>query len=129
MTVRVLNSWKEIASYLNRGVRTVQRWERDLNLPVRRPRGKQRSAVIALADDLDNWLKHTPLPEMNDKPRRADLNQLVASRDRLHASAQKLLVQTSALNLNLKHAYELCQAMTARRQKRDGDRAERRISG
>ncbi len=31
----VLNSWKEIACYLGRGVRTVQRYERDLGLPVR----------------------------------------------------------------------------------------------
>ena len=26
-SVEILNSWKEIAGYLNRGVRTVQRWE------------------------------------------------------------------------------------------------------
>lgn len=52
---RILNSWKEIAGYLNRGVRTVQRWERELGLPVRRPRGKTRSAVIAIAAELDDW--------------------------------------------------------------------------
>ena len=56
----VLNSWKEIAAYLGRGVRTVQRYERDLALPVRRPRGKSRSAVIALTGDLDAWLHHSP---------------------------------------------------------------------
>lgn len=52
----VLNSWKEIAAYLQRGVRTVQRWERDLNLPVRRPRNSGRSPVIALCSDIDAWL-------------------------------------------------------------------------
>jgi hypothetical protein len=52
----VLNSWKEIAAYLRRGVRTVQRWERELNLPVRRPRNRSRSAVIALCSDIDAWL-------------------------------------------------------------------------
>jgi hypothetical protein len=56
----VLNSWKEIAAHMGRGVRTVQRWEQDLGLPVRRPRGKSRSAVIALAADLDEWLHRTP---------------------------------------------------------------------
>ena len=35
----VLNSWKEIASYLGRSVRTVQRWEREFGLPVHRPAG------------------------------------------------------------------------------------------
>lgn len=53
----VLNSWKEIATYVGRGIRTVQRWEQELQLPVRRPRGKHRSAVIALKQDIDLWLR------------------------------------------------------------------------
>ena len=57
---QVLNSWKEIARYLERGIRTVQRWETDLALPVRRPRGKKRSAVIAMRSDLDDWLNSCP---------------------------------------------------------------------
>jgi hypothetical protein len=56
----VLNSWKEIATYLGRGVRTVQRWEAELNLPVHRPRGKTRSAVVAFRQELDAWLQCTP---------------------------------------------------------------------
>lgn len=55
-----LNSWKEIARYLDRGVRTVQRWERDLNLPVRRPWGKRRSAVLALRHEIDTWISCCP---------------------------------------------------------------------
>ncbi len=57
----VLNSWKEIATYLNRGVRTVQRWESELGLPVRRPRGRRRSAMIAMRSDIDKWLKACPI--------------------------------------------------------------------
>jgi hypothetical protein len=57
----VLNSWKEIATYLGRGVRTVQRWEAELQLPVHRPRGKNRSAVMAFRAELDQWLSRTPL--------------------------------------------------------------------
>jgi hypothetical protein len=56
----VLNSWKEIAAYLGRGVRTAQRWERDLALPVRRPRGTDRSAVFAVPAEIDGWLKRCP---------------------------------------------------------------------
>jgi predicted DNA-binding transcriptional regulator AlpA len=56
----VLSSWKEIAAYLNRGVRTVQRWESELHLPVHRPLGKSRSAVLALRAELDDWLRRTP---------------------------------------------------------------------
>jgi hypothetical protein len=58
---QILNSWKEIARYLNRGVRTVQRWEAELGLPVRRPRGRRRSAVIAMRSEIDEWLNRCPL--------------------------------------------------------------------
>ena len=50
-----LTSWKEIATYLGKGVRTVQRWERQLNLPVRRP-GSQRRIVVAVREELDAWV-------------------------------------------------------------------------
>ena len=59
--MNILNSWKEIANYLGRGVRTVQRWERDLGLPVHRPKGKDRSAVLAFPEELDKWLQQTPV--------------------------------------------------------------------
>jgi len=52
----VLNSWKEIASYLNRGVRTVQRWEHELNLPVHRIGKGKRSPVYANVSELRFWL-------------------------------------------------------------------------
>ena len=54
---RVLSSWKEIAAYLGRGVRTVQRYERSFDLPVRRPNSKSRGAVYAFSEDLDEWLR------------------------------------------------------------------------
>ncbi len=56
-----LNGWKEIAAFLGRGVRTAQRWERELGLPVHRPKGSTRSAVLAFAEELDTWLHQTPL--------------------------------------------------------------------
>jgi hypothetical protein len=65
---RLLSSWKEIAQYFGRGVRTVQRWETTLGLPVRRPHGRSRSAVMAIAGELDEWLSRARLrPEiLND---------------------------------------------------------------
>jgi hypothetical protein len=62
----VLNSWKEIAAYLGRGVRTVQRWELDAGLPVHRPKRKNRSAVVALSEELDQWLTRTPVRSNGD---------------------------------------------------------------
>lgn len=62
----ILNSWKEIANYLDRGVRTVQRWEAELGLPVRRPRGKSRSAVMAMRSDIDQWLRACPVSALGE---------------------------------------------------------------
>lgn len=55
-----LQSWKEIAAYVKRGVRTVQRWERSAGLPVRRPRPGNRSPVFAFPSELDEWLHSHP---------------------------------------------------------------------
>lgn len=53
----LLTCWKDIARYMGKGVRTVQRWEQTLDLPVRRPRGNAyKSAVMARPEDLDVWL-------------------------------------------------------------------------
>lgn len=49
-----LDSWKEIAVYLRRGLRTVQRWERLAGLPVRRI-GPGRGGVYAFRAELDAW--------------------------------------------------------------------------
>ena len=51
-----LNSWKEIASYLGRGVRTVQRWEHELQLPVHRIGKGRRAPVYAVASELKFWM-------------------------------------------------------------------------
>lgn len=53
---RVLSGWKEIAAYLRRGVRTVQRWEK-LGLPVRRPNAHLRSAVLTTVEEIDAWMQ------------------------------------------------------------------------
>lgn len=67
----ILNSWKEIAAYLGRGIRTVQRWESELRLPVHRPKGKNRSAVLAFRDEIDDWLHQTPAQLDNKETRDA----------------------------------------------------------
>lgn len=51
-----LDSWKEIAGYLRRGVRTVVRWEQEEGLPVHRQPHHKRGTVYAYPDELDAWL-------------------------------------------------------------------------
>ena len=58
-----LTGWKEIANYLRKGVRTVQRYERELGLPVRRPAGKPTGSVVATKAELDAWVSASPIRE------------------------------------------------------------------
>jgi hypothetical protein len=58
----VLRSWQEIANYLHRGIRTVQRWEGKFGMPVHRFGSAQRSAVVAFPQELDIWVKHFTRP-------------------------------------------------------------------
>ena len=51
-----LDGWKEIAAHVGRGVRTAQRWERDLGLPVRRLGTGGAEVAYALKEELDAWL-------------------------------------------------------------------------
>src|SRR5512138_541847 len=50
-----LDSWKEIAAFLDRGIRTVQRWEREEGLPVHRLAHDKRGSVYARRDELAAW--------------------------------------------------------------------------
>ena len=50
-----LESWKEIAVYLKRDVRTVIRWEKSEGLPVHRQMHQARSSVYAYPSELDAW--------------------------------------------------------------------------
>jgi len=50
-----LDSWKEIATYLRRSPRTVQRWERQEGLPVHRLVHDKQGSVYAFRAELDGW--------------------------------------------------------------------------
>ena len=58
MTNDRLDSWKEIAAYLNRSVRTVTRWEREERLPVHRHLHSKAGSVYAYTAELDDWWKN-----------------------------------------------------------------------
>lgn len=52
-----LESWGEIAAYLRRDIRTVQRWERLHGLPVRRLVIGKLGQVYAYRSELDAWVR------------------------------------------------------------------------
>lgn len=73
-----LTSWKEIAQYMRSGVRTVQRYERELGLPVRRPTGKSRGAVMATRAEIDAWVAAAPIHETFELSRAATNSRALA---------------------------------------------------
>jgi len=50
-----LDSWKEIAAYLRRSVRSAKRWEKEQQLPVHRHHHDKRDSVYAYSAELDTW--------------------------------------------------------------------------
>jgi hypothetical protein len=50
-----LDSWKEIACYLRRSIRCVQRWEKNEELPIRRHQHGRGATVCAYRENLDEW--------------------------------------------------------------------------
>lgn len=87
---RVLTSWKEIASYLSKGVRTVQRWEKDFGLPVRRPTGSDKSAILARTSDIDLWVAMRCSPRGRPDGVSLQDHQILATRTSLVTSISTL---------------------------------------
>ncbi len=107
----VLSSWKEIAAYFGKGVRTVQRWERELELPVRRPGGQQH-IVMALPSELDSWMRRR-LPNGERVPPEAARLRI----HELHAQAARLVETTRRVEAITR---QLMAAAQQRNNKRSG---------
>jgi hypothetical protein len=73
----ILSGWKDIANYLGKGVRTVQRYEGELRLPVRRPAGRARGSVVATKEEIDSWIAASPIRE-HSKPEGADAGRVLS---------------------------------------------------
>jgi phage terminase Nu1 subunit (DNA packaging protein) len=91
----LLNSWKEIAAFLDRGVRTVQRWEREHQLPVHRIGNSPRAAVFALQEELLLWLRLREQTVTSATHMEAD--KLIAQAQLLELRAKELRQQASEL--------------------------------
>ena len=88
MSRQILNGWKEISNHIKRGVRTAQRWEALLGMPVHRPSLKDRSAVIAFSDELDRWISRLSDGENHDMLARVENNAKILSRHTAEVESQ-----------------------------------------
>lgn len=80
-----LDSWKEVAAYLNRHVTTVRRWEKHEGLPVHRHLHEKLGSVYAFRAELDEWWRrrgvrlerqHDPEAQL-EAPRRPSLTAVI----------------------------------------------------
>lgn len=111
---QILGSWKEIAAYLGKGVRTVQRWEQQFGLPVSRPKKAAKGLVIASPERLDEWLE-TQWAERTQRSSRKNAADSVLANDvaasvrdfrRLRQMNRALADDVKRATDNLKRQYE-----------------------
>jgi serine/threonine-protein kinase len=67
----VLDSWKAVAQYLNKDIRTLQRWESTRNLPMHRIPGGDRPSVYGLKSELDAWWREREIHVAAEEDRPA----------------------------------------------------------
>jgi hypothetical protein len=67
---KALESWKQIAGYLDRSERTVRRWEATEGLPVHRREHEKQDTVFAFKHEIEAWSRlrtKCPGPEATDE--------------------------------------------------------------
>jgi hypothetical protein len=107
----VLGSWKEIANYLGKGVRTVQRWERCSGLPVHRPSGSSKGVVLAFPAELDKWARRQDANSQVPNPLHIQRNLALSS---------ELMAQTQMLRSSTRELMKSCnQFLELSRRRRD----------
>jgi len=93
---KILHGWKDIANYIGRGVRSVQRYETELKLPIRRPVGKDHSSVFAFTDELDEWLQRS---QVKSWPYVRPVLIVIDPPDPAHISQRKLSLELEKFNV------------------------------
>jgi predicted DNA-binding transcriptional regulator AlpA len=106
----ILTSWKEIGQYLGKGVRTVQRWESEYGLPVRRASSGSHRAVLAVPQEIDAWV------QQQTKDRRSEL-------ECLRSEAQALREENAILRHQMAGTVAETQQSAQPREKRNADSA------
>ncbi|HEX3822115.1 MAG TPA: hypothetical protein VHW45_17425 [Candidatus Sulfotelmatobacter sp.] len=105
-----LSGWKEIANYLGKGVRTAQRYERELGLPVRRPAGKSAGSVVAVKAELDGWVQASPIREsypLQENDTKKAYEESARSIKVAVAETRRLRDQMMELRLQVRQSVEL----------------------
>jgi hypothetical protein len=113
--LHVLSGWKDIATYLRKSVRSVQRYERDSGLPVRHLSSTSVGSVIATKAELDGWAAAAPVREifrLSQKSTRRVVSDTKVALQELHSHMtefRRLRAESKKLRLTLRQAMDLLQ--------------------
>ena len=102
-----LDSWKEIANYLRREVRTVQLWEKNEGLPVHRHFHKHLGTVFAFRSEIEGWRGHVQRKDRAETERMSQQRVQGEKRITLHITPLRNLCPPP-------NREDFCDAMTAR---------------
>lgn len=108
-----LSSWKEIANYLGKGVRTVQRYEVQFGLPIRRPAARSRASVVATRAEIDAWVAACPIRSEFRLARGGVASTSSSARESVHQAIREmhqLREQTADLRAEIRDALHLLMA-------------------
>jgi hypothetical protein len=123
----VLTSWKEISAHLGKSIRTVQRWERELGLPVRRPDLRRSGIVLADPAELDSWLhqQHTFTTTADGPPQQngKGVSTLQHESARTRELADRMKSRIAALQQTAELNRQICQALQDHRLRRQASRS------
>jgi len=100
-----LDSWKEIATYLRREVRTVQLWEKKEGLPVHRHFHQQLGSVFGFRSEIDRWRREV-------SRHRSSLNETGSAPA---VAADRITIRVFPLENSSNHASrEICNLIQAK---------------
>ncbi len=102
-----LDSWKEIANYLRREVRTVQLWEKNEGLPVHRHFHKHLGTVFAFRSEIEEWRGNVQQKNRAETERKSQEPVLGEKRIVLHITPLRNLCPPPNCD-------DICDALTAR---------------
>jgi hypothetical protein len=96
----ILTCWKDIARYVGKGIRTVQRWEQESGFPVRRTKPGDKGSVLAVPSEIDSWVKSQQLTnnaELDLATCRRSLHELQVENREIRAENRELLRRLAEL--------------------------------
>ena len=92
---KTLESWKQIAAYLDRSQRTARRWESTEGLPVHRRAHQSQDTIFAYKHEIDTWSQlRTQIPIVSPPNEAVRLSEASLSTDNTYLGEHDAITRT-----------------------------------